>query len=410
MTDHMTDTIQETHDETPPKKKSSTRKILLVLLLAVSPWLYDFISDRIPWSWLDDAEKRTRWLLATQSVDHLELALASGMPIDHKDRPHNGHTLLQFSMMKDGTTPKAFQKKSELIRAMAEAGADLDSVWLFGNTPLAINLRNNSGSDWKKTGDLLIELGADVNGQSGKKKRRYSPLTKVIENCPNSPAKKKINDQSFNTSQARIDLQYLKRGLEPPKPVEKKVPFDPEWKDKIRWLVSHGASFDGDVRVQALGMAISREKSPEVVSLLLELGADPDSGKKSAICFVLHDLYTNSSAYRCRHSSEIVQMLLDAGADVNHGDEKSRPLLSAVRGCCEHNLDVIPMLLKAGANPTFADMQRRQRRGDPSENYFMHKSVIEYARENEALQGTPEMEALEKAVAAANLAADTAKR
>lgn len=394
MTDHMTDTIQETHDETPPKKKSSTRKILLVLLLAVSPWLYDFISDRIPWSWLDDGAKRNRWLLASQSVDRLELALASGMPIDHKDSSSYGSTLLQFSMMKDGTTPKAFQKKSELIRALAEAGADLDSMWLFRKTPLAINLRINSGSDWKKTGDLLIELGANVNGESGKKKRRESPLTQVIEDCPDSPAKEKIKDRSPNLSKIRRDLVYIENGLKPPKPAENKVPFDPEWKDKIRWLVSHGASFDGGALVQALGMAISREKSPEVVSLLLELGADPDPQGISVITTCLK----KSGAYRCRHSTEIVRMLLDAGADVNGEARGSSPLLAAAQHCCEHNLDIIPMLLSAGAKP------------DVSGVAGVQAPILRVARHNEELQGTLALELLEKAVAAANLESDTAKR
>lgn len=391
MTDHMTDTIQETHDETPPKKKSSTRKILLVLLLAVSPWLYDFISDRIPWSWLDDGAKRNRWLLATQSVDRLELALASGMPIDHPGV--YGATLIHYHVVGKTKTSEEFERKSEMIRAVVEAGGNLDSVWL-GQTPMDITFHRNSGSDWKKTGDLLIELGADVNGQSGKKKRRYSPLTKVIENCPDSPAKEKINDQSFNTSQARIDLQYLKRGLEPPKPVEKKVPFDPEWKDKIRWLVSHGASFDGGLLVQALGMAISREKSPEVVSLLLELGADPDPQGISVITTCLK----KSGAYRCRHSTEIVRMLLDAGADVNGEARGSSPLLAAAQHCCEHNLDIIPMLLSAGAKP------------DVSGVAGVQAPILRVARHNEELQGTLALELLEKAVAAANLASDTENR
>jgi hypothetical protein len=102
-------------------------------------------------------------------------------------------------------------------------------------------------------------------------------------------------------------------------------------------------------------------------------------------------------------------MLLDAGADVNQGDERSRPLLSAVRNCCKHNLDIIPKLLEAGANPMFADTRKRQRRGDPSEIYFRHTSIIEYARGNSALQGTPALEMLEKAVAAANLESASAR-
>jgi ankyrin repeat protein len=400
------DTLQETNGQSSPKKTFGIWKTFLVLLMVASPFIFDFFEARVPWSSLDKKEKSARWLLASSSVDRLEMALASGMPIDHEEPSAFGTTIIQFRMLTDGSTTEEYEEKTEIIRAVAEAGADLDSVWCFGQTPLGLNLRCDPGSNWKITGDLLIELGANVDGQSGTEMLRQSPLTKVIEdNCPDSPTKKVVKDPTVNAARAAIDLEYYSRGLEPPKPVEKKETIDPEWRDKIRWLVSHGAGFDGVARVHALGTAISRKKSPEVISLLLELGADPDPQGFSMITRCLK----KSGGYRCRHASEIVQMLLDAGADVNQGDERSRPLLSAVRNCCKHNLDIIPKLLEAGANPMFADTRKRQRRGDPSEIYFRHTSIIEYARGNSALQGTPALEMLEKAVAAANLESASAR-
>lgn len=408
----MIDTLQETNGQSPPKKTSGIGKTILVLLMVASPFIFNFIKARVPWSMLDKKEKSARWMLASTSVDRLEMALASGMPIDHEERSAYGTTLIQFMMMSDGTTPEAYENKTAIIRAAAEAGADLDSAWLFGHTPLDLNLRAKPGSNWKITGDLLIELGADVDGKSDTEMRRHSPLTQLIEKgSPDSPAhteskdKSKAADKSFNVARAKIDLAYIEKGLEPPKPPEKKESFDPEWQDKIRWLISQGAAFDGVARADALKTAISRKKSPEVISLLLELGADPDPQGISMITSCLYD----SGAHRCRHASEIVQMLLDAGADANQGDGRSSPLTSAVRNCCKHNLDIIPKLLEAGANPMFADTDRRQRRGDLSEIYFRHTSIIEYARGNSALQGTPELEMLEKAVAAANLESATAR-
>jgi len=393
----------------PERKKIRPTRWIIPLLLVIAPFIYNFIEARVPWSSLDKKEKSARWMLASMSVDRLEMALASGMPIDHEDRSAYGTTLIQFMMMSDGTTPEAYENKTAIIRAAAEAGADLDSAWLFGHTPLDLNLRAKPGSNWKITGDLLIELGADVDGKSDTEMRRHSPLTQLIEKgSPDSPAhteskdKSKAADKSFNVARAKIDLAYIEKGLEPPKPPEKKESFDPQWQDKIRWLISHGAGFDGVARADALRTAISSKKSPEVISFLLELGADPDPQGISMITSCLEV----SGAHRCRHSTEIVQLLLDAGADVNQGDENSRPLLAAARKCCKHNLDIIPKLLEAGADPTFADTQTRWRRMDPSEIYYKHKSIIEYARENKALQGTPELEALEKAVAEA--ATDTA--
>ncbi|MBT6540653.1 MAG: hypothetical protein HOM39_03690 [Planctomycetes bacterium] len=392
----------------PERKKFRPTRWIVPLLLVIAPFIYNFIEARVPWSSLDKKEKSARWMLASMSVDRLEMALASGMPIDHEERSAFGTTLIQFKMLNDGSTPAAYEKKTAIIRAAAEAGADLDSVWLFGQTPLDLNLHAEPGSNWKITGDLLIELGADVDGKSDTEMRRHSPLTQLIEKgSPDSPAYEnenasKAEDQSFNLARTQIEIAYLSKGLEPPKPPEKKESIDPEWQDKIRWLLSHGASFDGVARADALGTAISSKKSPEVISFLLELGADPDPQGISMITSCLKV----SGAHRCRHSTEIVQLLLDAGADVNQGDENSRPLLSAARKCCKHNLDIIPKLLEAGADPTFADTQTRWRRMDPSEIYYKHKSIIEYARENKALQGTAELEALEKAVAEA--ATDTA--
>ena len=412
----MTDNLQNTPDTTQPKrrgkhlsqalqrpkKKFSPTKLVLTSLLVAAPFVIDFVENRIPWSWLNDAEKRNKWLLASSSVDHLKQALASGMPLEYKDNTPMKTTLLQYSIVKDGTTPEKFQKKSELIRAMAEAGADLDAEWLFSDTPLSTNLRINSCSDWKKTGDLLIELGADVNGQSGEKKRRWSPLDKVIMNTPDALPKKDADNSSFDINQHQLDWIYIERGLDPPEPVEKKKSFDPLWEEKIRWLVSRGARFDGVSQVTALGMAFSLKKSPEVIALLLELGADPDPQGLSMIIESLRSRGTRPT-YRCRHSTEIVRMLINAGADVNHENKRGySPLLTAAQNCCEHNLDIIPMLLSAGAKP--------EARGAVQGASGVMAPVLRAARENEALQGTHALELIEKAVAAAEIKSATVKR
>jgi len=414
----MTDNLQNTPDTTQPKrrgkhfsqalqrpkKKFSPTKLVLTILLVAAPFVIDFVEDRnsedrIPWSSLNDAQKHNRWLLASSSVDHLKQALASGMPLEYKDSTPMKITLLLFSVVADGTTPEKFQKKSELIRAMAEAGADLDAEYFYWNSPLALNFhRFNSKSDWKKTGDLLIELGADVNGHSGEKNWLLSPLIQVIKNSPDalpSPPKKDADNSSFvDINQHRLDLKYIERGLDPPEPVEKKESFDPLWEEKIRWLVAQGASFDGVEIVNALGTVISEEKSPEVISLLLELGADPDPQGASMITRCLR----SSGAYRCRHSTEIVRMLVNAGADVSGAEPCKNPLLAAAQYCCEHNLDIIPMLLSAGAIL------------DASGVAGMKAPILRVARNNEKLQGTHALELIEKAVAAAEIESATVKR
>ena len=158
--------------------------------------------------------------------------------------------------------------------------------------------------------------------------------------------------------------------------------LDPE---KIRWLVSRGARFDGVSQATALGTAIGSKKSPEVFALLLELGADPDPQGLSMIIESLRGPGICRSTYRCRHSTEIVRMLINAGADVNHENKRGySPLLVAAQKCCEHNRGIIPMLLSAGAKP------------EASGAAGVMAPVLRAARENEALQGTHALELIEK--------------
>ena len=234
MTDHMTDTIQETHDETPPKKKPSTRKILLVLLLAVSPWLYDFISDRIPWSWLDHKSQQLRVVTACGSVEGLHRALATGMPIDQQSLgwPFAYHVVRNETL--------APVQRDEVLLAFADAGGDVSFGYPF--SPLIL-LLHRTPVGWKETGKLLIERGEGINNRGSGSENRS--VMEHFFRCGLAP-----NTDEFNTS-------------------EKIIP-NANWKEIMAWLIENGADKD-----RAMSFAMAESASPEVVSWLLELGANP---------------------------------------------------------------------------------------------------------------------------------------
>ena len=89
--------------------------------------------------------------------------------------------------------------------------------------------------------------------------------------------------------------------------------------------------------------------SPEIVSLLIENGADVnsiDNGGKTPLMDALDNRWTGYP-----HNPEVVSLLLDAGAEVNAcNDNGWTPLMYASRSCCPKP-EIIMLLLDEGADP-----------------------------------------------------------
>jgi len=93
----------------------------------------------------------------------------------------------------------------------------------------------------------------------------------------------------------------------------------------------------------------STPPSPEIVSLLIENGADVnsiDNGGKTPLMDALDNRWTGYP-----HNPEVVSLLLDAGAEVNAcNDNGWTPLMYASRSCCPKP-EIIMLLLDEGADP-----------------------------------------------------------
>ena len=95
----------------------------------------------------------------------------------------------------------------------------------------------------------------------------------------------------------------------------------------------------------------SKNGKPEVVKLLLHVGAGPN------ISFITnHPLYAAVEWARGKHHISVVKLLLEAGADPNKiGDHGNAPLHEA---SIKWNIEVAQLLLKAGANPNIRNTIR----------------------------------------------------
>jgi ankyrin repeat protein len=91
----------------------------------------------------------------------------------------------------------------------------------------------------------------------------------------------------------------------------------------------------------------------EIVKLLLDAGADPNSTRNHRHGSPLHyaaDGYINGPAWDAKRQVKTIRCLLDAGADINAQDKNgAAPLHRAVRTRCAA---AVKYLLEAGCDPT----------------------------------------------------------
>jgi len=321
------------------------------------------------WSELTAEEQELRFAKAQKSVEDLHWALETGMPIDHEILGRAG---LMCALALGDEDPEHF---AEMMGAVLARGGDLQEE-AIGKTPLGIVLSTdrsgNSRPDWKRKAEILVELGADVNSPSH---LGMAPLTALtLWNTPNHHKPDKISPL-----------------------------FDPLWQEKLEWLVENGASLDGsdgNAGKSILWDAIGARKSQEVIATLIALGADVfsldrDTNALGAI-ILSYSFWANcDQCNHCNQTHEIVQLLLDHGADVNRGSESNRPLAAAAKHAKDPQ--IITVLLEAGADPRIMVTEKRRKTSGNRERYTVQRTLIDVARDNEALKGTPELETLAKA-------------
>ncbi len=226
----------------------------------------------------------------------------------------------------------------ESVKALLDAGADINQVTRYGWSPLLVATQNR----YYKLGEFLIEHGADVNLAN---KGGWTPLYLATDN-------RNIEGGDYPVRQPDMPhLDYIKMLLESGAEVDAKMVdstqtrtvFTNQWLDEggmtaflrasqsgdlelMQLLLDYGANPKEmtDLKVTALQLVAgigwvegitfewSREDSNRAVEWLLELGVDPniqaDTGRTA-----LHGAGHKGM-------TEAVQMLVDAGADLSVRD------------------------------------------------------------------------------------------
>jgi len=125
--------------------------------------------------------------------------------------------------------------------------------------------------------------------------------------------------------------------------------IDASQKAALRLLGEHGG-LSPTAATSALPYAARHDRSPAVVQLLLDAGADVNIPAGDG-CTALH----------CVHSAAVAWQLLGAGASVNASGPRGRtPLHYAVRlAACHQRAAVVEALLRGGAAPNAVDVTDR---------------------------------------------------
>ncbi len=147
--------------------------------------------------------------------------------------------------------------------------------------------------------------------------------------------------------------------------------------ERIRELLDRGMEVDavGNRGWTPLHWAAANSRDPRVLTTLLEAGADVN---RRALQFTpLH------IAALVNPNPEIAYVLLEAGADVNARQDTGENPLWMACATAQKNPEIILLLLQAGA--------------DPNGKNVIGERPLDFARKNEALQGTAAFEALQLA-------------
>ncbi len=193
----------------------------------------------------------------------------------------------------------ALEGSGKAVKALLEAGADLNARTRLGGTPLHLAAMKGNSEVVK----LLLNAGADPNARDHR----------FLGNTPLHWARYGKNGE--------VVKLLLEAGA------------DPNARDKLARTPLHGAAGFG---------------SSEMVKALLQAGADPDP----------RDKFNISPLHRATHQTngEVVKLLLEAGAEVD-ARINDFPRRTPLHGAAEtpKSAEVVKALLRGGADPNARD-------------------------------------------------------
>ena len=221
----------------------------------------------------------------------------------------------------DGSTPLMLAKDLYSVKALIEAGADINARRQDRKTVLEIHAESGTSDTVK----ALLDAGAQIDKSLAKANLRWD-IKPIIKNY--------LNGKRYSAT----NLAYLQDYTE----------------DMVKDVVDHGGDINqctDDKQGETLLYKAVLKHDERKVKLLLRYGADPNIGPKDSIGGTLSPLrYVCLDDPRIYGVSgvRIAKLLIDAGADVNVTESNNTtPLMNAAN---KLNLPMIKLLLERGAD------------------------------------------------------------
>jgi cytohesin len=213
-----------------------------------------------------------------------------------------------------------------VVKLLLDHGSPANAKDARGRTPLHLAVQCNR----EAAVDLLLAAGADVNARDtgGLTPMRLSPYS-LHYTTFNSPIVKTLLDHGaevdLETAMALGSIERVAAAIKKDPAAVNRQPKTSDDRSPLQWAISR--------------------KSPELVKLLLDGGADPNAKDKTGNPPLTSAVFSGNQ--------EAITMLLAAKADVNStGQGGCLPLYWA---CSRLDTGIVDQLLAAGAKPIAAD-------------------------------------------------------
>jgi ankyrin repeat protein len=298
-------------------------------------------------SW--QGETALMWAAAENHADVVRALAAAGADLDARSKPlrfprytYNASTMVTTPLPRGEMTAllvAARQGAFDGVKALIDAGANLDLADPVGTTPLIMAIVNRHNDD----AELLLENGADPNltDASGMGALYAATDLRTVGPLINRPTPKATSTVD-NTDVVAMLLDY---GADPN--VQLHLPIQPRFHNSGDKQLAEGAT---------PLMRAARTHDLPVMRLLLAHGADANLATKNFLTPLLFAAGGGGRIRRDRDQIEALKLLLDAGADINAFDTTGSTALALA---VSRSDDVVKFLASRGADLEVRDKQGR---------------------------------------------------